>query len=76
MQDMRVFIPIGKVDEAAGTVYGNRNWISAGAILSVQQGDVESLVADDIVRFGKPLADRLASAPSARSQRRRTIATI
>jgi hypothetical protein len=35
--------------------------ISAGATMSVQQGDIESLVADDIVRFGKPLADRVAS---------------
>jgi hypothetical protein len=40
---------------------GNQSWISAGAIMSVQQGDVESLVADDIIRFGKPLADRVAS---------------
>jgi hypothetical protein len=38
-----------------------RSWLSAGAILSVEQGDVESLVADDIVRYGKPLADRLAA---------------
>jgi hypothetical protein len=29
--------------------------------MSVQQGDIESLVADDIVRFGKPLADRVAA---------------
>jgi hypothetical protein len=40
---------------------GDRNWLSAGAILSAHQGDAEVLVADDIVRFGKPLADRIAS---------------
>ena len=40
---------------------GERNWLCAGAILSVEHGAVESQVADDIVRFGKPLADRLAA---------------
>lgn len=40
---------------------GNQSWICAGVIMSVQQGDVESRIADDIIKFGKPMADRVAS---------------